>query len=318
MYIGLDIGGTNIKSIITDKDGNILQSHSQKTGKTKSEILTNILSSITSVMRQANCPKRNIRAVGIGSAGVIDNKNGVIIKSPNIAAWKNYPLAEILKAEMGIPVYLENDAAVAVIGEWWKGNGAGYKNWIMLTLGTGIGGGAVVNGQLLTGRDGFACEFGHTTIDYNGEDCACGSKGCFEKYASATGFVNLTLKMLHDNKDSTLHDLLKEQPLTTTLICDEAKKKDPLCAAALEKFSFYLGVGIANMLNIFNPEAVVIGGGLSKAYKQFLPLVKKTVQIYSFKAINNNVQFYPVKDEKTGPALGAVKYAIDKQHGNKQ
>ncbi|MFH0974385.1 MAG: ROK family protein [Spirochaetota bacterium] len=316
MYIGIDIGGTNIKGILTDKEGNILNFKKISTQKNALDIEKGICS-IAETFSNKNYSgtkdvlKTKIKAIGIGAAGAIDKEKGLILTSANIQAWKNYPLVRIIEKRTGIKTFLENDATAAVIGEQWKGSGKNFSNWIMLTLGTGIGGGVVIDGKLYAGRSGSAMEAGHTTIDYKGRKCNCGNRGCLEMYASATALVKSARKGLRSNAASSVNRRIQNEKLSAKIIFEEAVKGDVFAMRQINEISEFLGIGVSNLISIFNPEAVIFGGGLSRAGKLILPVVKKMVQERVQKGLKENIKYLIVKDEEKIPALGAAKAAID-------
>ncbi len=311
MYIGIDIGGTNIKGVLTNEDGHIINSKKVTTGNSSKDIDDGICNLIYKLSETRNISVNTIKAIGIGAAGAIDKKKGIIITSPNIQSWTNYPLAKNIEKRTGIKVFLENDATAAVIGEWWKGYGQKYKNWIMLTLGTGIGGGAIINNKLYTGQNGSAMEFGHTTINHRGKKCLCGNRGCLETYGSATAVTKFTKSNLRKYTKSSIHNRLLNEKLTSKLVYEEAIKGDELANTIFNMISIYLGIGVSNLVNIFNPEAVIFGGGLSKASDLILPIVKNTVNERALKGLKENIKYIVVKKEDKSPCLGAAKIAID-------
>ncbi len=310
MIIGLDIGGTNIKGVIVDSTG-VIRAHIQVPTGTIAETEKNILQCIDSLLKLSHNKKKDIEVIGIGSAGAIDKHKGIVITSPNIPWWKNYPLVQKLHQLTGYRILLENDANCAVFGELWLGNGKHFANWIMLTLGTGIGGGAVINGVPYTGKAGSAMEFGHTTIDYNGLLCKCGRKGCLECYGSASAVVNFTKSHLSMYPDSTIGVRIQHETLTAKLVFQEAKNGDPLALYIFNLIGTYLGIGIANLINIFNPEAVILGGGLSAAHEFFMPQIKKGVQSLALSGMKEDVQFLVTSHGDYTAAIGAAKYAWD-------
>jgi glucokinase len=311
MYIGIDIGGTNIKGVLTDLNGSILSFKKISTEKKAPEI-ENGICSIVENFKAFNADSANrIKAIGIGAAGSIDKEKGVILTSANIQAWKKYPLVKIIESRTGIKTFLENDANAAVIGELWTGNGKNYKNWVMLTLGTGIGGGVIIDGMVYTGRSGSAMEVGHTTIDYKGKKCVCGNRGCLERYASATAMVETAKSGLKKHPKSSVNKRIKNEKLTSKMVYEEALKGDTFAKNVLAETSEYLGIGISNLLSIFNPEAVILGGGLSNAYKFILPIVKKTVEERVQPGLKENIKYLIIKDQEKTPALGAAKTAIE-------
>ncbi|MDY6969209.1 MAG: ROK family protein [Spirochaetota bacterium] len=313
MYIGLDIGGTNIKGVLTNRSGNILKFRKIPTKKKSDEIINSIIELIENLAISHSTSISNIKAIGIGSAGSIDKKSGIVIISPNIPAWRGYPLTAVIEKRTGIKVYLENDATAATVGEWWKGNGNKFRNWIMLTLGTGIGGGIVINNELYTGRSGNAMELCHTTINYKGPKCSCGNRGCLEMYASASAVVRFTKIELRKDKhiSSSIHYRINKEKLSSKLVYEEAIKGDLLAQRVFHQVSTFLGIGIANIVNIFNPEAVILGGGLSRAHKLILPVVKDVVNDRALPGLKENIKYTISKNGYRLPALGAAKIAID-------
>lgn len=312
MYIGIDIGGTNIKCVLTDETGKVLNSGDTPTSEKAKEIDKSIIALIEKLSSEAKIDKNGIKAIGIGAAGSIDRKKGMVVTSPNILCWKKYPLAANIEKLSGIKTFLENDATVACAGYWWESQDTKMKTFIMVTLGTGIGGGAVIDGRLFTGQNGSSMEIGHMSIETDGKECTCGNRGCFERYASATALVEYAESNLKKYKQSTLHSRIKSEVLNAKMIYEEAVKKDELSVKSFEYVSNYLGTGIVNIINIFNPEAVILGGGLSKAHKILIPAIKKIVAERGYKGMKENVKFLAVKDQAIIPALGAAKTAMDR------
>jgi glucokinase len=311
MFIGIDIGGTNIKGVLADKNGKIISFKKISTGKTLAEIengICNLISGLSLENKQTSC---RVEAVGIGSAGSIDKKKGLIITSPNIKSLQNYPIARSLNKATGLKVYLENDATAAITGESWTGLGRNFSNWIMLMLGTGIGGGVIINNKIYTGQSGSAMEVGHMTIDYKGKKCLCGNTGCFEAYASATALIKLTRAKLKRCPSSSINKMITNDMLTSKIVYDAARKGDRLAKEIFNDISFYLGIGISNLVNIFNPEAIIIGGGLSKAHRLLIPNIKKIVADRALKGLKENIKFLTIMDVDKTAALGAAKIAMD-------
>lgn len=307
MFIGFDIGGTNIKSILTDRDGTIVDALKTPTGTSRDEIVSNINKTIDTLLDKNGCSLESLFPVGIGVAGAVNSKTGHIVKSPNIGALDDFNLAEAIHVHTGKRVYVINDATAALMGEWWKGHGQKYSNWLMLTLGTGIGGGAIVDNHLLNGRDGYAAEFGHMTIDINGIPCSCGNRGCFERYASASSIAKIALEKLPAYPDSSLNKI----EISSESIYSEAVKGDEFAKKMMEDTGHILGMGIVTLINAFNPEAIVLAGGLSHAHEILIPIIKKTVDKHGYAGLKENIQFHLVTQEDKGPSLGAIKYVLD-------
>jgi len=311
MFAGFDIGGTNIKAVITDETGKILKYRDTATPATADEIDNTLAEMIVTLTSSASVSIKHIKAIGIGAPGTINRNKGIVITSPNIPAWKNYPICRNVQKLTEIKVYLENDATAACAGVWWHNIKNKYSNWIMLTLGTGIGGGAVIDGRLFTGQTGSSMEVGHMSLDPHGPLCPCGNRGCFELYSSATALVKYVSSKLKSRPSSSLH-ALKKSGITAKKIYEEALKGDPLAVEAIDYTATYLGIGISNLINIFNPEAVVIGGGLSQAGKLLFPKMKEIIKERAMKGLKENVKIIAVKEQSMIAALGAAKIARDR------
>lgn len=311
MFVGIDIGGTNIKGVLADKNGRILSDKAISTPENSKEIDKSVNQLVEILATSCSFSKMDIKAIGIGVAGTIDREKGTIITSPNIKDLKNFQLVKKIEKLTGIKVFLENDATTAVIGAWWKGNGSKFSNWIMLTLGTGIGGGLVIDGKIYTGRQGNSMEIGHTTIVADGKECGCGNKGCLEQYASATALVKTVQEKLSEFENSTINERIKKDKLNAKLIYEEAVKGDELALLATTEVFTYLGIGVANLVNIFSPEAIIFGGGMSKSSKLMIPIVKRVVNEKAMKGLKEKITYLPIKDQSRIPALGAVKMAMD-------
>ncbi|NLV66722.1 MAG: ROK family protein [Spirochaetes bacterium] len=316
MFAGIDIGGTGIKGVITDANAKIITSSETPTPATAQDIDFAIAGLIECMLKRCNIKPNKLRAIGIGAAGSIDNRNGIAIHSPNIPAWKNYPLAEKIRSLTGTPVVLENDATVATAGAWLQENIIKYSNWIMITLGTGIGGGAVIDNRIYTGQSGSSLEVGHITIDINGRECPCGNRGCLERYASATALVETVKKDLKSFPASSLNNRIKYEKLTSRMIYEEALKKDALALRSINEISTYLGFGIVNIVNILNPQAVVFGGGLSQAYKLIFPVVKEVIKKHAMTGMKEKVKLIPLRNQSRTSAMGAAKMAIERINRN--
>lgn len=311
MFAGIDIGGTNIKGVITDDTAAIITSGEVHTPDSAKKIDIAIAELINSMAQKAGIKPHKLTAAGIGAAGSVDNRKGIVITSPNIPAWKNYPLAKNIFAITRIPVVLENDATVATAGAWLQDNIRNYSNWIMVTLGTGIGGGAVIENRIYTGQSGSSLEIGHMTIDMNGRECPCGNRGCLERYASATALVQTATGYLKSLPESSLHERIKTEKLSARIIYEEAIKNDALALKCINEIAEYLGYGIVNLINIFNPQAIVFGGGLSQAHKLIFPVIKLIVKERAMKGLKENVKYIHLREQSRMSAMGAAKMAIE-------
>lgn len=279
---GIDIGGTTIKMAFISFNGDIVEKWEIPTNKHENgkDIPADIAKSIFIKLTQHGQTKDSLLGAGVGAPGPINDEDGSVYVGVNIG-WNNFPLKERLQEELALPVVVDNDANVAALGEMWKGAGDGAKDMLCVTLGTGVGGGVIVNGDILHGVNGAAGEIGHiTTVVENGALCNCGKTGCLETVASATGIVRLANEVLKTtNSPSKLRNY---NPITSKDIFDSAKEGDQLAKKIVEKVAFYLGLSIANVANVTNPKKIVIGGGVSKAGDTLLDPVKQQFHQFAF------------------------------------
>jgi glucokinase len=263
---GIDLGGTNIKVGVVDQTGRIISKHSAPMGKprTREEVLEKIYAATEETLRRAGMKADRIKALGIATPGTLDIAAGVVVSAANLPDWENVALRESVRKRFDIPVVLENDANAAAWGEYWAGAGKETSSMIMLTLGTGIGGGIILDGKLWHGFKDSAGEIGHVVIDYHGRQCACGNIGCLEAYASADSTVRRFVEAVKSGKSTNLERHVHEHPeeITSKIICEEALKGDVLSRKTLEETGFYLGVGVVTILHFMNPEMVVLTGGM--------------------------------------------------------
>ncbi len=260
---GVDVGGTTVKLGLFDGEGNILDKWEIPTSKSNdgAEILPDVAAAIEGKMKEKGIDKRDVYGVGVGVPGPVDSK-GVVYGTDNLG-WGIFNVAEVLCGLTGLPVKVENDANIAAFGEMWKGGGKGCNNVVMVTLGTGVGGGIIVNGNIVSGYTGGGGEIGHIHVDdTETESCGCGNKGCLEQYASATGIARLARRRLM--KDDT-PSRLRKQNISAKTVFDAVKEGDAVAIEVAEEFGEYLGKGLAIIATVVNPEVFVVGGGVSKA-----------------------------------------------------
>ena len=260
-YIGVDVGGTSIKMGMFSHTGELLEKWEIPTRVDEDEDMDRILPDIAESIEKKRAEKNgNIVGIGLGIPGPVTN-DGVVLKCANIH-WPVFNVKEKLFDLTGVAnIRVGNDANVAALGEMWKGGGRGYDSIVMVTLGTGVGGGVILGGKILTGTQGAAGEIGHLTVEYGEEEtCNCGKKGCLEQYASATGIVRMAKKQM-----SPQSSLAKLEEVTAKDIFDAAKAGDEYALHVVDEFARYLGVALANVAQILDPEAFVIGGGVARA-----------------------------------------------------
>ncbi len=325
LIIGIDIGGTNTKIGFVDLHGNVTFSLQIKTPileKAQDGVL-NICQELNRFQEENNIDRKNIVGIGIGIPGLLDTKTGILITSPNIPDWNNSPLKKYFQQFLSLPVSLENDANAMTMGEFYFGHGKKYSDIICLTLGTGIGGGVVVNGKLLKGADGVAGELGHiTVVQDKGLRCGCGSRGCLEAYAGSIGIVKRTENALRDFPTSSLAKHYQQKKITPEIIFNYAKEEDDLARRILAETGRYLGIAIANLINIFNPECIILGGGVAGAHPFLLPEIQREIDKRAFKVPAQRATIAISKLGYEAGVLGAAGAFIAEQdmlafsHGN--
>lgn len=282
---GVDIGGTTVKLGFFDTEGNILEKWEIPTRKDLGGkyILPDIAESITDKLMEKGITKEEVVGVGVGVPGPVD-ADGVVFKAVNLG-WDIFSVSNTLGDLINLPVKAGNDANVAALGEMWKGGGKGHDDLVAVTLGTGVGGGIIVQGKLLAGATGAGGEIGHIHVEDNEEDrCGCGKKGCLEQYGSATGIVRIANRVLAATDEASV---LREGELTAKAVCDAAKAKDAVAVKVMEQFGEYLGRGLAAIACVVNPEVFVIGGGVSKAGEMLFDYIRPHYEKYVFHGSKN-------------------------------
>lgn len=265
MYtIGIDIGGMSIKIGLVNCKGEIVEQLRFKTDKNADESILKMIDGINVLLKSNNIKKEDILGIGVGCPGSVKSEIGVIDYLPNLG-WENIEIASKLKSEFGVKVKISNDANVAILGEVVYGCAKGYKTCVMFTIGTGIGGGIIIDGKMFEGGFSRGAELGHATLIMNGEQCSCGRKGCVECYTSATALIKQTKKKMFENKESAMWEYVEGDINNvdgrTAFEC--AKKGDKYAIEVKNKYIEYLGESLLNMFNIFRPEIFIIGGGIS-------------------------------------------------------
>ncbi|BBJ28836.1 ROK family protein [Athalassotoga saccharophila] len=263
--LGIDLGGTKVAMGVVDENGNISK---KKVIDTKTEEgFESVTQRIAQAIKEIN--DKEIKMIGIGSPGSIDHENGVVRFSPNFPGWINVPLASAISSKVGLRVVVENDANAFAVGEKWFGVAKGYKNVLGLTLGTGVGGGIICDDKVFRGSTGIGAELGHVVVEPNGYLCGCGNHGCLETIASATGISRLAREWKERYPDTIIKEFSAKE------VMDAAKKGDPLGVKVFERVTDALGIAIGSFVHIFNPEIIVIGGGVSRAGQFLLDGIEK-------------------------------------------
>ena len=306
---GVDVGGTTVKLGFFDEEGNLLEkweipTRTQDHGK---YILPDVAASILDKMKEREVSREDIAGVGIGAPGPVDAK-GTVYVAVNLG-WGTFSLKNELQSLLNLPVEAGNDANVAALGEMWKGGGQGYSNVVAVTLGTGVGGGIIVDGKILSGATGAGGEIGHIHVmDDETEACNCGNCGCLEQYTSATGIVRLAKRRLaEDDKPSVLRE---SGNISAKTVFDAVKDGDELAIEVAERFGKILGKTLAGIAAVVNPEIFVIGGGVSKAGPVLLDYIQKNYTLYAFSGSRGALFALATLGNDAG-IYGAAKLVLD-------
>jgi glucokinase len=267
IVLSIDLGGTKILTVLVDENGTILSRDHTPTPAARGPdaVIEAIMSSSDQVLKHVKVEMKDITAVSIAAAGPSDMQKGILFTSPNLPGWKNVHLKDILSQKTGKPTYFLNDARAAALGEFYFGSAKGSKDCIYVTISTGIGGGIIINNELYTGAAGTAGEIGHTVIDDDGPLCNCGNKGCWEMLASGTALAESAKRQIKEGTQTSITRFAGGdiEKVNAQAINEAAIDGDQLAQQLISRTAYYLGVGFANLINIFSPELIVIGGGLS-------------------------------------------------------
>lgn len=275
--IGIDLGGTNLKAGLVDRAGNIIHRFSVKTkyNADTQTISNQIFELIHNIIESVGCKRSDIIGIGLGSPGTIDKTGETILFSPNLPQWRNIPIKSIMMQQFQVPCVLENDANAAAWGEKWAGSGKGVNSLVMLTIGTGIGGGIVINNNIWRGAHNVAAEIGHMVIQKGGRQCNCGNYGCVEAYASATAMVRRFKEVLKTGAPSMLK---VTDEITAKTISDAALRGDRTALDVLKETGCYLGVAVTNIMHILNPEMIVLAGGMTGSGDLIMDPIKQVTK----------------------------------------
>ena len=283
-YIGVDIGGTSIKAGVVDEAGRIAGEADLPTGADRPQevVLKDILRVAEAAVGAASLARADIRAVGVGSPGTVDSETGVVLYNYNLG-WRDFAIGPMMSEALGLPVRLENDANAAALGEAVAGSARGASSAMIITLGTGVGSGFVIDGSIWTGCNSAACEFGHMVIAYGGRPCTCGRRGCFEAYASATGLINMTREAIEAHPNSALGELARREGVVSGHTAfDAAEAGDPVAQGVVDEYTGYLACGLASLINGLQPEVISIGGGIGKQGERLLVPLRRRVEEETF------------------------------------
>ena len=319
LVLGIDIGGTNLVVGAVAQDGSAL--YGFRSEPTRSETgETDVLERLVRLARasmddaRAEHPGAMFAGVGVGAPGPIDRASGMVLLTPNLG-WTDVPLRQILSDALSLPAALDNDANCAVLGECWRGAARGAKDAIGITIGTGIGGGIVVDGKLYHGASDCAGEIGHTTIDTEGRRCKCGNYGCLEAYASGPAIALRCVEAIQAGSESTIPAMVGGDltQVTAATVYEASHMGDELASEVVRDTAYYLGAGIANLVNIFNPDSVVICGGVTRAGDKLFQPLQREVAKRAFKPAVKVCRIVPGELDGSAGVYGAARAFLDQR-----
>jgi len=306
--IGVDIGGTNVKIALVDEQGHIMYSNSVPTRAEMGYQYTidNIKSVIYSSLKETQTPKDNVVGIGFGCPGQVDSDKGIIRILPNIPGWVNVPLSELMEKEFNIETKVDNDVRVATLGEYNFGAGKGCKNLVCITVGTGVGSGLIVNGQLVRGASMSAGELGHMILqDSHGPICGCGNTGCLEALASGPSIVQMAAEYVMGGKSTKYKELAGAGPITPQIVYEAAKQDDSVAKRIFYITGYWLGIALTNVVNLLNPEKIIVGGGVAQAGDLLLDPIRETIRKRALKVAADAVTVVPAELGESAGVVGA-------------
>ncbi len=315
--LAIDLGGTKIIAAIISSSGQVVakEYHLTLASEGPQAVTSRMFSAIEHLLNESNLGLSQLDSISIAAAGAIDSDKGLVTSSPNLPGWSDVPLRDMVSRQFGVDAFLLNDASAAALGEHRLGAGRGTANLIYITVSTGIGGGIIIGGKLYLGSRGSAGEMGHMTIDVNGPRCSCGNVGCLEVMASGAAIAREALRRLRDGESSTLSDIVagKIENITAEEVGLAAQGGDRLALEVVLRAATYLGVGLVNIVNIFNPEMIVIGGGVAKMGDLLLGPVRKMVAERAFRLSAGAVRIVPTQLGDDAGVLGAAVFAMEQK-----
>ncbi|MER9353378.1 ROK family protein [Mesorhizobium sp. M0514] len=302
LALAFDLGGTALRGALVESDGRIVAHASAPTlaGAGSEAVIGQIVALAGTLLREH--PQANVAGIGVGAPGPLDPKAGIVIAPPTLAGWHDVPLIDILGQHFGLPVRLENDANAAALGEWRFGAGRGSGSLVFVTVSTGIGGGVVADGHIYHGRRGLAAEIGHMTITGEGDRCFCGAVGCFEAVASGTALGRRATRLTAPGDGSLLRRLSNDGDVSARHVVEAAKAGDANALDLIEAEAQWLGIGFTNLLHLYSPDLIVVGGGLSNGFDLLVPSIRAVIQQRAMPAYRD----VPVVQAELGDRAGLI------------
>ncbi len=308
--LGVDIGGTNIQFGIIDNNGNLIDFYNVKTeaNKGRKKILENILTGIKVIME--NNKKIKLEGIGVGTPGLVDENGKVITGASNLKGWDGTPVKKFLEKHFKLNIFVENDVTALALGEAKFGAGKNYHNALCLAFGTGLGGGIIIDKKIYRGKFGYAAEFGHIVVNPEGPKCSCGNRGCLETYASTVGLKRMVKERIKKNSK-----LLKRAGnianITPKFLFDEYKNNNKEAKEIIKEMGYYLSMGIGILVNIFDPDVIILAGGISKAGKVLTDLIKENVYKFALPFYKNRINIKISKFKDKAGVIGTASLVFE-------
>ena len=318
--VAVDIGGTKIMTAVFSADGQMLAKDVCPTiaDEGVDAVVGRLISAIDGIIGRYGSNTSGLAGIGIACAGGIDSKNGIVVTpSPNLPGWSDLPLRDIIIESFKLDTFVLNDASSAALGEQRFGAGQGVSNLVLVTLGTGIGGGIIIDGRLYLGADGAAGELGHMTVDENGPVCGCGNTGCLEVMVSGRAVAREAFRRISEGEKSSLAEMTggKLENITSEQVAAAATAGDSLALDILTRAAHYLGVGLVGIVNAFNPEMIILGGGMAELGNLYIEPAKKLVMDRAFSISTRKLSFATASLGNEAGVYGVAAYAIEQKNG---
>jgi glucokinase len=316
--VGVDLGGTNIRAALANLDGQILREARRPTPSSEagSATVSKIAEAIRETLDRENVTREDVAGIGMGIPGIMDPDLGVVYWSPNFPLWRpeGEPVGSGVAEETGLATFIINDARCAALGELYFGAGKGARYMVMITLGTGIGGAIVLDGKLMLGPQGSIGEIGHHTIDPNGPRCGCGNFGCMEALCNIKAIVERCLRRIQAGRPTQIRELVGGDwtKITPAIIDQAADNGDAVALEVMEESGMWIGVGVSNMINILNPEAFVIGGGVSQAGETIFDPIRRTVAARAVKLQASHCRIVPAELGDEAGVRGGIGLVLER------
>jgi glucokinase len=314
LVLGIDLGGSKILTAVISSQGEILSRDHTVTPAPEGHeaVIQSILESAQRALQEANVDPSTLAAVGVGAPGISNPETGILFTSPNLPGWQDIPLRDIMEERLSKKSFLINDANAAALGEFHFGAARGVRDFIYITIGTGIGGGIIIDGRIYTGAIGAAGEVGHMTIDDHGPICNCGNKGCWETLASGTALAREARRRIEEGAATSIPEYAEGdiEKVSPEAVHGAARQGDSLAKELIARTGYYIGIGLTNLINIFNPELIVIGGGLSNIGDMLLEPAFRVARERAYKQSFQAVRFASAELGRNSGVIGAAAFAL--------